>query len=220
MLNIFSAFRDDVDVDLILLESGELSKEDRKKVVEALLGFLGRFEAGADKIFALTSSEPAMIIYRRAIALWREMLLDLASGDRNVWTDLAVRPRGQRKYQRRMRMLTDDAARAYRMLRSIGAPTKEAAQSINEVIQSHAKGLKLPSFSDESLRKLARKIDHFDAETEKAIVARAIPNLATLDLTSLNKEQRRWAAYRPIARQVLFNALEGMPFASGKKKRI
>lgn len=206
----FSGFRDKADVDLQVLKSGKLSEKELGDVISLFINFLDRFEGAADAIFAKTSSEPAMIIYRRPIEIWRQILLDIIDGSQNAWTDLAIRPRGDRRDQRRIAQLKDAAAIAYTILRRNNATMAEATESINAVIRSHVKAYKssLPIFTADALRARARRIAPITVEVGENIVAKAVPNIAELDLRGLKEEDRRFWVLKPIARFILAESLE------------
>ena len=107
-------------------------------------------------------------------------------------------------------MFKDDAARTYKVLIGVGATAIEAQDSINAVIRSHARVYKrkLPTFTKDTLRGRDRRVALFDEVTTKEIVAKAVPNLATLDLANLKQEEREFSIFKPIARHILSGALD------------
>ena len=213
MLAPFSGFRDAVDVDFRLLLSGELSKEERKRVIELLILFLNQAKVAADLVFP-QAPERAIIV--DPVELWQGMLLDVHEGSQNAWTDLLARRRGDRTDHRRMRLLKENAARAYRVLRSVRIPARDATESINAVIRSHARVYKrkLPSFTEETLREWVRRIAVLDDATTKEIIAKAVPNIGVLDLKSLTEKERQFLIGKPIARYFLSHPLENMRLCS------
>jgi len=213
MLAPFSGFRDAVDVDFRLLLSGQLSKEERKRVIERLVLFLNQVKVAADLVFP-QAPERAIIV--NPVELWQGMLLDVHEGSQNAWTDLLARRRGDRTDHRRMRSLKENAARAYRVLGSVRISPRDRTESINAVIRSHAcvYKRKLPSLTEGTLRDWGRKVAVLGDPKIKEIIAKAVPNIRFLDLKSLTEKERQFLIGRPIARYFLSGPLDSMRFCS------
>jgi hypothetical protein len=169
----------------------------------------------ADTIFAQTPTERANIIFHRPLDLCHQVVLDVKDGSQNVWTDLATRSRGDRRDQRRIRVLKDQAARSYKLLTGLGASAEEAVETVNWIVQSHAKmfRLKLPRFTAGALRERDVDITVFDVKIARSILAKCPPHLVGVEAGNLEPEERIFL-FKPVARQMMSEALDNVVFVT------
>jgi len=158
-----------------------------------------------ERLFSLMPPEMEEREALRNIMVLIDLLIDLRQGSPSVFTEGLKRRRGDRRDNRRVREVKDQAARVYRFLVTHGANPAEATDTINQTIASHCKLRHLPKFlifETEALRKrkrgagalsaemnrmalemLEREIPHFpapfptDSKDERALLMRAVSGL-------------------------------------------
>src|SRR5436190_5737332 len=102
----FGRMRDIVDIELQLLK-GSVSQDDLRNVIDGFISWLDDIARAADRLFAQTSTEPAMEVYRRRLRILRQILVGIRDGDQTAWSVLSKRAPNDRSDPGAVKRLKD-----------------------------------------------------------------------------------------------------------------